>query len=328
MPLQRPQWLRMPRGVRWSPTLGVATAASALLAGFGLWAFVGVAGSLLTFGSGSDPSQGLADALKRHGEIAQVSTKRFDGRSAFFTPPAPVRKPPKPTKPPEPPKPPPPPPPPPVPREYTGPKPVGAIGPLIYFADSTQIRVGEERGGVKVISSAAPWSVKLAHGGGEYDVPFWSKGREEFFNNSDWKNAKGSTPGIEPAGSAKADHGGHANSPSAATPTVPPGPVTVPPPGGIPDRVGPGMASTPAPQNSSGPGSNPWTSEHMAPPPALDASRIAGMDQAEAQAALQAVARARMNRNLDQPTRDRLNQEFQQLSDRMKALAKGQSGPG
>lgn len=326
MPLRRPDWFRMPRGVRWSPTLGVAVAASVLLAGFGMWAFLGVAGSLLTFGSGSDPAQGLADALTRHGEIAQASTKRFDGRSAFFTPPAPVRKPPKPTKPPEPPKPPPPPPPPPVPREYTGPKPVGAIGSLIYFADSTQIRVGEERGGVKVISSAAPWSVKLAHGGGEYDVPFWSKGREDFFNNSDWKNTKGSTPGIEPANPARNDHGGHAPTPgsSAAAAGTPPAPVAVtPPPGGVPERAGPGLAASPAPQAS-----NPWTTEHMAPPPPLEASRIAGMSQAEAQSALQAVARARMNRNLDQPTRDRLNQEFQQLSDRMKALTKGQSGPG
>lgn len=324
--LQRPEWLRPPRGVRWSATLGVAAAATVLLGAFGAWAFLGVAGSLLTFGSGSDPSQSLADALKRHTEIAQVSTKRFDGRSAFFTPPAPVRKPPKPTKPPEPPKPPPPPPPPPVPREYTGPKPVGAIGGLIFFADSSQIRVGEERGGVKVISSSAPWSVKLAHGGGEYDVPFWMKGREEFFNNSDWKSIKNSTPGIEPA---KGDQGGRtpAGGPTASAPTVPgtpPTPVTVPPPvPGAPERVGPGMAAAPGSS-----GANAWTTEHMAPPPPLDAGRIEGMSQADAQSALQAVARARMNRNLDQPTRDRLNQEFQQLSDRMKALAKGQSGPG
>lgn len=326
MPLRRPTWLRLPIGVRWSPVLGVATAAAVLLAGFAMWAFVGVVGSILTFGSGSDPAQGLTDALKRHGELAQVSTKRFDGRSAFFTPPAPVRRPPKPTKPPEPPKPPPPPPPPPIPREYGGPKPVGAIGGLIYFADSTQIRVGEERGGVKVISSAAPWSVRLAHGGGEYDVPFWTRGREEFFNNNDWKNMKGSTPGIEPVGAPKTDTGARpiAPAPSAAATGTPPGPVPVTPPGPSgPERPGPGLAAPPGAQAS-----NPWTTEHMAPPPAIEPSRIAAMDQPEAQAALQAVARARMNRNLDQPTRDRLNQEFQQLSDRMKALAKGQSGPG
>ena len=323
MNLQRPEWLRMPRGVRWSPTLGFAAASAALLGGFSLWAASGVLGSIFTFGSGSDPSQGLADALKRHGELAQAATKRFDGRSAFFTPPAPIRKPPKSTKPPEPPKPPPPPPPPPVPREYAGPKPVGAIGNLIFFADSTQIRVGEERGGVKVVSSTAPWSVKLAHGGGEYDVPFWTKGREEFFNNSDWKSMKGSTPGIEPANAAKSDAGHSPTAgPGASAAGTPPGPVSMAPPqaGAGPERPGPGMASA-----SQQP--NPWTSEHMAPPPAIEAGRIASMSQAEAQAALQAVARARMNRNLDQPTRDRLNQEFQQLSDRMKGLAKGQSPP-
>ena len=328
--LQRPEWLRLPRGVRWSPTLGVAAGATALLVGFGVWAFLGMMGSLLTFGSGSDPAQGLADALKRHTEIAQASTKRFDGRSAFFTPPAPVRKVPKPVKPVEPPKPPPPPPPPPVPREYTGPKPVGAIGGLIYFADSSQIRVGEEKGGVKVLSSSAPWSVKLAHGGGEYDVPFWTKGREEFFNNSDWKNMKGSTPGIEPANAPKQEPGARPTppSPTASAPTnqaTPPSPVTVTPPvPGAPERPGPGLAAAPGSQS----GSNPWTTEHMAPPPPIEAATIQSMSQADAQAALQAVARARMNRSLDQPTRDRLNQEFQQLSDRMKALAKGQSGPG
>ena len=267
-----------------------------------------------------------------------LDTKRFDGRSAFFMPPAPGRKPPKPVKPPEPPKPPPPPPPPSAPREYTGPKPVGAIGNLVFFADSSQIKVGEERGGVKVLASAAPWSVKLAHAGGEYDVPLWSKGKEEFFNG-DWGSLKGTVPGIQPVPSSG---GAPAPSPSATTtsggagmpgmrsgpgmgpaPSAPAVPASAP---AAPEAAASGATTPPPPPASDA--RNPWTAEHMAPPPPVSPETIAGMSRADVQAAMQAVSRARMNRNLDDPTRERLNQEFQQLSNRMNELTKGQSGPG
>ena len=334
--MQRPEWIRLPVGVRWTPATCVGAAATLVLAGYALWTASGLLGSIFTFGSSSDPSEGLSDSLKRHEQLAAVDAKRFNGRSAFFAPAAPVRKAPKPVKPPEPPKPPPPPPPPSAPREYAGPKPIGAVGSLVFFADNSQIRVGEEKGGVKVLSSEAPWSVKLAHSGGEYDVPLWTKGKEEFFNG-DWSSLKSPVPGIEPAGSGKS---GTSASPSPATGSAPP---NIPPPGG---RVGPGMPSAPvtppAPTGGSGEPpqpaattaqapagtNNPWTSEHMAPPAALTAEQIAGMSRADAQSSLQAVSRARQNRNLDAATRERLNQEFQQLSNRMNELAKGQSGPG
>lgn len=333
--MQRPEWLRLPVGVRWTPATGVGAAAVAVLAGYALWTASGLMGSILTFGSSSDPSEGLTDSLKRHEQLAAVDAKRFNGRSAFFAPPAPVRKVPKPVKPPEAPKPPPPPPPPSAPREYAGPKPIGAVGTLVFFADNSQIRVGEEKSGVKVLSSEAPWSVKLAHGGGEYDVPLWTKGKEEFFNG-DWSSLKASVPGIEPAGSGK-PVGGASPAPASGS-----GTPAIPPPGG---RMGPGMPSAPvtppapaggateSPQPSGAttaqaPGpTNPWTSEHMAPPAALTSEQISGMSKADAQSSLQAVSRARQNRNLDAATRERLNQEFQQLSNRMNELAKGQSGP-
>lgn len=334
--MQRPEWLRLPVGVRWTPATGVGAAAVVVLAGYALWTASGLLGSIFTFGSASDPSEGLSDSLKRHEQLAAVDAKRFNGRSAFFAPAAPVRKVPKPVKPVEPPKPPPPPPPPSAPREYAGPKPIGAVGSLVFFADNSQIRVGEEKGGVKVLSSEAPWSVKLAHSGGEYDVPLWTKGKEEFFNG-DWGSLKTPVPGIEPAGSGKS---GPSASPAPAAGSANP---VIPPPGG---RMGPGMPSAPvappaptggtgeAPQPSAttaqapaGP-NNPWTSEHMAPPTALTPEQIAGMSRADAQSSLQAVSRARQNRNLDAATRERLNQEFQQLSNRMNELAKGQSGPG
>jgi hypothetical protein len=339
--MQRPEWLRMPRGVRWSPMLGIGAASAVVLGAFALWALGGLLGSVFTFGSGSDPDASLADALKRHEQLADASVKRFNGRSAFFMPSPPVRKPPKSTKPAEPPPPPPPPPPPSAPREYAGPKPVGAIGNLIFFADQSQIRVGEERGGVKVLASSAPWSVRLAHSGGEYDVELWTRGKESFFNNSDWRNARSSTPGLEPVpskGDAK---------PAATPGATPSAPTSTPEPPRGPGMAGPGMAglrdegARPAepsaapgaaltpPPGSRAPTANqtPWTAEHMAPPPPLTAQQISDMSMADAQAAFRAIGRAKANRNLDEETRQRLNQEFENLSNRIKELGKGQSTP-
>jgi hypothetical protein len=342
--MQVPPWLRIPPGVRWSPMLGVGAASALVLGFFGLWAVLGLLGSLFTFGGSSDPGSSLTDPLKRHEQLADASAKRFNGRSAFFMPSPPVRKPPKPTKPAEPPPPPPPPPPPAAPREYAGPKPVGAIGDLIFFADQTQLRVGEERGGVKVLASAAPWSVRLAHGGGEYDVELWTRGgKEPFFNNADWRNTRSSTPGVDPVGSKPAAKPSQAPpTPAAPTPTASASPEAGRGPGMR--SMGPGSPSAPEPQLTppGGPGQamvappgaraptanqSPWTGEHMAPPPALSSDQIAGMNMTDAEAAYRVVGRAKANRNLDDPTRQRLNQEFEQLSNRIKELGKGQLPP-
>jgi hypothetical protein len=50
------------------------------------------------------------------------------------------------------------------------------------------------------------------------------------------------------------------------------------------------------------------------------------MTRAEVQAAIAAVSRSRMSRNLDDATRQRLNSEQQMLSNRLNAL-QGQSAP-
>ena len=328
--MRLPPWLHLPRGVRWSPTLGIAAGGVLVLGCFAVWAVIGLLASTLTFGSSSDPSQSLSDALKRHDQLALADTKRFDGRSAFFMPPAPVRKAPKPVKPPEPPKPPPPPPPPSAPREYTGPKPVGAIGELVFFDNASQIKVGEERGGVKVLASAAPWSVKLAHAGGEYDVPLWTRGKEQFFNNSDWRNTRSSTPGIEPAKTTKADASASPATTSAnPTPSAPvPAPALEPPPSpteapkGAPHGPGLGRSGPMAPSAASG-----SIAGENGVPASLTVEQMDGMSRSQIQAALQGVARARQSRTIDEPTRERLNQEYKQLMDRMNGKAKGQSGP-
>ena len=319
--------------------MGVGTASALVLCALGLSSTTSLLGSIFTFGSSSDPDDGLRDALARHEQLALVDSKRFTGRSPFFPPQPPVRKAPKPVKV-EPPPPPPPPPPPSAPRDYTGPKPIAAVGSTVFFADNSQIRVGEEKGGVKVLGTSIPWSVKLAHAGGEYDVPLWSKGKEEFFNG-DWSSLKGSVPGIQTVtpskapGSANADPAGTSGSDGAGMPGMRSGPgmggspATPPqPPAANPGPDSSQAAASPPPPPQSSGERNPWTSEHMAPPPPITPEALATMSKADVQSALQAVSRSRMNRNLDASTRERLNQEFLQLSNRMNELAKGQSGPG
>lgn len=332
--IQLPPWVRMPRGVRWSRTLGIAAASTLVLGCFTLWAVSGLLGSIFTFGSSSDPSTSLTDALKRHDQLAMADLKRFDGRSAFFMPSAPVRKAPKPAKPPEPPKPPPPPPPPSAPREYTGPKVAGAIGDTVYFADSSQTKVGEERNGVKVLASSPPWSVRLAHAGGEYDVPLWTRFKPESLDQ-DWKSSKSSTPGLEVIPADKKDASSTATTPSAASPAAPAppagpppapivAPVPEPPEGDSSVRPGPGVGMPGGKAPSAGAGT--LTGDPAVPAP-LSPDRIAAMNRGEAQAAYRAVMAARNSRIIDDATRERLNQESKQLADRLKDVSKGQSGP-
>ena len=54
-----------------------------LLAGFALWAFLGMVGSVFTFGSGSDPAEGLTDALKRNTQIALSAEKPYTEESGW-----------------------------------------------------------------------------------------------------------------------------------------------------------------------------------------------------------------------------------------------------
>lgn len=323
----------------------MAAAATVVLGCFALWALSGLLGSIFTFGTSSDPSDSFADALKRHDQLAQADLKRFDGRSAFFMPPAPVRKAPKPTKPPEPPKPPPPPPPPAAPREYTGPKVAGAIGNTVYFADSSQAKVGEEHNGVKVLSSSPPWSVRLAHAGGEYDVPLWTRWKADSLDQ-DWRSTKGSTPGLEVVSPVRKDASASAADGSGQnpTPSTAPAPLSPQAPATPPAAPSPAAAPLPAPDDAgsvggSGPGMAPpggrpppasagtLTGDPPVPAP-LSADRIASMSRGELQAAYRAVMMAKGSRIIDDATRERLNQESKQLADRLKDVSKGQSGPG
>jgi hypothetical protein len=148
--------------------------------------------ALLTFGGNVDPATTLENSLKKHEQLAKVDRDRFDGRSAFFMPPAPVRNIPKPAPPPKIEKP-LPPPAPVISAEYRGEKPKSVLGPIVYF-ENFQIKVGEENNGIKVLATNAPWSVKLGYEGGEYEVVLWTRSKEDFFTNK-WPTTR--TPGIE-----------------------------------------------------------------------------------------------------------------------------------
>ncbi len=135
----------------------------------------------------------LSALLTNHEKDLNTYLDRFEGRSLFFKPlPYPKKLPktvytpkveetaPEPLPPP---------------RTYTGPKVTGVVGDVVWFKDKLKIRVGEESKGVKVLQNNAPWTVKLGHAGGEYDVPIFSERLTDSDEFSDPLKLK-STPGI------------------------------------------------------------------------------------------------------------------------------------
>lgn len=163
--------------------LGVSLAAVAVGVIVAAWGFVAITSSLFGRGVGDvQPDKELESLIAAHQEDIKTWQDRFNGRSAFFKPPAPYRPPP------------PPPPPPPDEKPFEEPKPTidpvyrgpsisFAYADVVYFnpASATdpvkflRIRVGEEKSGVKVVSVSLPWSVKVAYRGGEYDVPIFNR---------------------------------------------------------------------------------------------------------------------------------------------------------
>ncbi len=190
--MQTPIWIRLPKGIQWTPRLAVTLALVVIAGALTLSGAITLLLALLTFGGNIDPATTLENSLKKHEQLAKVDRDRFDGRSAFFMPPAPVRNIPKPAPPPKIEKP-LPPPAPVISAEYRGEKPKSVLGPIVYF-ENFQIKVGEENNGIKVLATNAPWSVKLGFEGGEYEVVLWTRSKEDFFTNK-WPTTR--TPGIE-----------------------------------------------------------------------------------------------------------------------------------
>ncbi len=118
----------------------------------------------------------LSQYLAVHDTDLVQYQQRFNGRSVFFKPIPPHRDPPppppveiveaRPEPEPEPPS---------IPEEYTGPSIVFVLGNEVWFTDGLTLSVGEEDQGVKVLSCDPPWTVRLAHAGGEYDVVLFER---------------------------------------------------------------------------------------------------------------------------------------------------------
>ncbi|MCP4834063.1 MAG: hypothetical protein GY895_04800 [Phycisphaera sp.] len=132
-------------------------------------------GALSTPSSDGRNEDIFATLTEAHNQQAEVSSRRFLGRSPFVVPgrpstrpaPAPVRT--------ERPK----PEPRPIPKvdtgppsSYTGPAPTGVAGTVVFFGSNVQVSVGREENGVKVLGILGPTLVRLGHKGGEYDVSF------------------------------------------------------------------------------------------------------------------------------------------------------------
>ena len=355
--MQTPTWLRPPKGVHWTPRLAVALT---LVVISGALAFKGAASllfALLTFGGDVDPSAALENSLKKHEQLAKVDRDRFDGRSAFFKPPEPVRNIPKPPPPPKVEKP-LPPPEPVIPAEYGGKRPTSVLGSIVFF-DNFQIKVGEQENGIKVIATNAPWSVKLGYEGGEYDVPLWSQSKETILNGK-WPTK--STPGIESstrpivgkdknipdasarpglAGISKRGVGDRTSRTNGASPlgSTPSNPQPAGPGMGTPARpdlpegtpipnepIQPAVPPLSTPQQTALNASNNsgWNSSQMAPPPPFTPEQINSMALAQATATQATIEKAKSNPNLDSATSERLSSELAQIAQRINEL-KGQS---
>ena len=169
--------------IRWSGPLLTSVASILVVSAIvfaGLPGLISAVAAPSWDGNSEDVFATLADA---HDRQAEISARRFQGRSPFVVPSRPRTRPaaprvetPKPRPRVEAPK---------VetgpPKTYTGPDPIGVAGPYVFFTPNTQILVGQEGNGVEVIAILSANSVKLGHKGGEYEVSFLKADPESIF---------------------------------------------------------------------------------------------------------------------------------------------------
>lgn len=321
------------RGVTWSPALIMSIAGVALVGAVVIANAPALSRAVMTSPPDDEGSSGLAALLPDHVASAEKAQKRFSGRYLFYPPPAP-KPPPQPYVPPPPvkepevvvdntPK---------VPATYEGKKPSFFVGDTIYFSDSMKLRIGEEADGITFISADAPWSVKLGHKGGEYDVPIvdFPSGNAGMLGGD--TGAAGTTPWLLPPGHAEEAFMGLKAAASAATPPPSAAPTRGPGKVGEKGRRGEDPAKDAAKRDAEGQEHADGGADHKPPavevPPALSQSEIEKMDRPTALAALSKVSRAKGGgKDLDEPTKKRLEEEFKQLMDRVKATAPPPGAP-
>ncbi len=158
----------------------IAATVAVITIGFGVRDLVRAAFTSSVSESEADP---LTVLTEEGAKSLADARKRFEGRSVFVMPSAPVR---RVKAPPAPIVPPPPPPdlgPPPPPSSYTGPAPTSIMGDTVFFAN-LNIEKGQTENGVTVLETNAPWSAKLGYMRGEYTVEIWRRGTGTFFNSN------------------------------------------------------------------------------------------------------------------------------------------------
>ncbi len=303
-----------------------------------------IAVTLMTSQSESETNSSINKAIEKHEALVKVSVDRFSGRSLFTMPSPPPRPAPPPPAPVAPPPPPPPPPPPSAPSEYTGTKPTGMLGQMIFFGSDLTIQVGEEKNGIKIIAIEPPTNVRIGHMGGIYSVAVWTPTDMSKLNNAG--NSSSSAikfPTIRvPTADEKTVASEQTQLPKPASPITPPAPPASvqssvdtndePNPDAsdaqreAPRSIEPPSAPSAARANESNPPN--------LPPPAPKASgslvgspllpitpeQISAMSQGDVATALARVARARQSQGLDQATQDRLRIEFGLLRERQSSF--------
>jgi hypothetical protein len=198
-----------------------------------------VLGALFSPGTGDAAvDEKFAALMADHEDALATYQARFDGRSVFFPPPlpAPPRATPKPRPEPkenkepviETPS---------IPRNYTGPSIRALLGDTVWFHGGLRLAVGEEAEGVEVLSVNAPWSARVAYGGGEYDVSLFEN-LTPFFQDPNAPAGSVSPPGLIDAES-DADRGVPPLRMSEDEPSGPPSARIVPKPPRRPPDVPP-----------------------------------------------------------------------------------------
>ena len=277
-----------------------------------------IAVTLMTSQNQSETNTAMSKAIEKHDSLAKVSADRFTGRSLFTMPSPPPRPAPPPAAPVAAPPPPPPAPPPSAPSEYTGTKPTGMLGQVIFFGSELTIRVGEEKNGIKIIAVEPPTNIRIGHMGGIYSVAVWAPTDMSKLNpagNSSSSAMKFPTVRVPSANekSAASEQAQGTIPASPIAPIAPPVPVPVPAQSSVDTNDEPNPdapdAQREAPRSArpssagSAAGANGSTQPQLPPPAAtgspegspllpITAEQISAMSQGDVASALARVARA------------------------------------
>ncbi len=219
---------RLPSGLRVSAPVLISACALGLTGYVVLMSLKSVATAVIATSVDEEGADPLAALASESDAFIETSRRRFEGRSMYALPPAPVRKPrvTEAVKPVETPK---DPGPPPAPTTYTGPAPTGLIDDYVMFAtlagDIKRIRLGETVAGITVLEVNAPYNAKLGYQRGEYTVVLWGRIDERLLRGGNPASKvsgiveSGSTASISGAGSPSSANG--ANTPAASAGALP-----------------------------------------------------------------------------------------------------------